>query len=354
MTTIKLLPVTQPIGTFYIGKMFTKTLLKISFVRRRNEINEGIQRNLDIGRANKISEYLEDPDATFPTPIILSVDSSTVDFEQNDDFCTLTFDENSNTQTAEIIDGQHRVEALKSKPDNIEELPVVVLFDLSQEEKAYIFSVINSNQKPVPKSYIYDLFELNTGRSPVKTCHTIIKLLNSDPSSPFYKRIKMLGKKNSQNETISQGSFVDSILKLITNNKDRDELDLKNNRSLEKNDRCVLRDLFIEEKDEIIYKILLNYFNAVKAVFPDEWSDTHKYVLTKTAGIGGLCKAFEYAYKMGIENSDLSQGFFRDLFFKSKNDFNVRNISIISKKYGSGESAQKLLKDDLIKSWQIG
>src|SRR3990167_9313965 len=64
---------------------------------------------------------------------------------------------------AQIIDGQHRLaglqEAIKEN-DKIGEQEILVTFciELTTKEAALIFVNINSEQKPVPKSLIYDLF----------------------------------------------------------------------------------------------------------------------------------------------------------------------------------------------------
>lgn len=69
------------------------------------------------------------------------------------------------------------------------------MFDLTDEEKAYVFSIINSKQTRVNPSIVYDLFSLAERRSPQKTCHEIARGINSNPDSPFYKKLKMLGKR---------------------------------------------------------------------------------------------------------------------------------------------------------------
>lgn len=353
--SILLFPVEQPIGTFYVGKIQTEDLLNIHYLRRRSTDELGIQRDLNDGRAIKISEYLNDPDATFPTSIIVSFQSEDVKFSKikNADFDVykLEFDDEKK-RLAEIIDGQHRIEGMLRNKITIKELPIVVLFDLTREEMAVIFSVINSNQRPVPKSYIYDLFDLYSGRSPLKTCHSIAKALNSDINSPFYMRMKMLGRKANENESISQGSFVFFLCSLISKDPDYDERAIKNDVDLEMGDNPpILRKWFINDKDEIIYKILFNYFDAVKEIFPDEWANSKESILTKTTGIGGLFKAFSYAYELGIKEKELTKEFFVRLFKSTSIFFAANNIVLRSVSFGSGEAAQKRLSKRFIESW---
>ncbi len=84
----------------------------------------------------------------------------------------LEYDERKNELTlevsprvAQIIDGQHRLEGLKEaiKNDSSKKklmLPTVLADDLSTERCAEIFVSINTEQKSVPKSLIYDLYGL--------------------------------------------------------------------------------------------------------------------------------------------------------------------------------------------------
>ena len=105
---IKVIEITQPIGTFFIGKIDSSDLIKSSYVRPRGD-NEGIQRQTSIKREMEIESYCKDPDATFPTPIILSVDSSFCKLKNNGTLIEYEDDK----YIFEIIDGQHRVGGIK-------------------------------------------------------------------------------------------------------------------------------------------------------------------------------------------------------------------------------------------------
>ena len=74
---IMLMEINQPIGSFYIGKISSEDLIKISkVIPRKNNI--GTQRQLQEMRVKEIAKYCDDPDATFPTPIVLSIRSEDV------------------------------------------------------------------------------------------------------------------------------------------------------------------------------------------------------------------------------------------------------------------------------------
>jgi len=342
--SIVVLELTQPIGSFYLGKIDSDILIRITKTVRRN-LNNGIQRELSGKRAKEISKYCEDPDAAFPTPIILAVAESDIEsmsaINGLKDFYEITFDDNC--AFAEILDGQHRVEGIKLAKAFQTDLPVVLMFDLTAEEKAYVFSTINSTQTKVDKSLIYDLFDLNRGRSPYKTCHEIARIMNSDSASPFFGRLKMLGKKSTPDAILSQGTFVNYLCKLISNTPQEDMINLKKNRKLKGSDHLVLRNYFIEERDDVILKLLTNYFSAVADVFPEEWNNTSKYILSKTTGYGALMKVFPHFYKRGSELRNLSHKFFVTEFMNVKSMLQSRGIELTSKDIPSGEQGQSTL-----------
>lgn len=346
---IRVFEMEQPIGAFYVGKIKSDVLINITKTVRRSE-NEGVQRELSGKRARDISKYCEDPDATFPTPIILAVNESDIkSFSENDHgIYKLSFDDDY--AFAEIIDGQHRIEGIKLAEDFVTDLLVVLMFDLTEEEKAYVFSTINSTQTKVDKSLIYDLFDLSQNRSPYKTCHEIARILNSDPDSPFYERLKMLGKKSKEGTTLSQGTFVNYLCRLISRNPQEDTIDLKKGRRLHGSPNLIFREYFINERDDIILKVLKNYFNAVAEVFPEEWENTSKYILAKTTGYGALLKILPYFYEKGVAVKKLSKEFFVEEFFKVKSGLEKQEIELTSACIPTGEHGQSYLAKQIKKS----
>lgn len=346
MIKIHMIELTQSVGTFYVGKIKSSSLINISKTIRRVE-NGGIQRELARNRVKEIVKYCEDPDAAFPTPIILNIREEDIvslkPFHGFRDLYELIIDDEK--EFAEILDGQHRVEGIKHARNFDVELMVVIMFDLTEEEKAYIFSTINSNQTKVDKSLIYDLFELSNTRSPYKTCHEIARIMNADINSPFYSKLKMLGKKSDKVAVLSQGTFVSYLCRLISNKPQQDMIDLKNGFEIKDDDRYVLRGYFKKKRDDIILKLLNNYFSAVANVFPEEWKDNREYILSKTTGYGALLKTFPSFYKKGLKNKKLTQEYFEIEFRKVKNFLRENNVRLISEEIPSGEQGQKKLAE---------
>lgn len=356
MKTIYLFEISQPIGSFYIGKMMSVDLLKIAESETRGK--KGIQRVLNSQRTQSISNYCKDPDAIFPTPIILAIESDE-DIEgdiQNPKFSLTSVDNSgvfkfaySDEIRASILDGQHRLFGIQKSGTNFE-LPVAIAFNLSEEQKAYIFSTINSNQKQVDKSLIYDLFELSTYRSPHKTAHYLARLFNYSSESPFYGRLKMLEKRTDYAQSLSQGTFVNYITGLlISNNPKQDMIDIKNNKKIKDNSKYPLRKYFIQDADDAIYKILLNYFSSVQEVFSEEWNDYNNYILSKSTGFGALIRAAKEIILIGEKNKSLDFSFFEKGMSEFKKVLENDNLKLTSLYFPSNHQQQVRLSKIIIK-----
>ncbi len=326
MANIKLnsLLVSQPIGEFYIGVIDAADLVSISFadVRRMSRDVEdylGIQRELKNNRVKEIKEYIDTLDATFPNSIIVAVKGKYVSFSNG--VMTLTFDDFEKSRIAKVLDGQHRLAGFDQSNmtyQNIdgEELPfqllVTVFVEADISTQAKVFAMVNQNQTKVNPSLVYDLESLSISRSPDKTAHQIAVLLNKTENSPFYRRIKRLGVKSFDidgkaigGEVLTQAAFVSNLVKLISPKpkEDRNLLLGKKKKFLsfgEKNfdylevrflKRCVFRECFVNEKDEIIAIVLSNFFSAVLELWPKEWdSENKESVLNKTVGFIALIR----------------------------------------------------------------
>lgn len=345
MIVLTLIEIEQPIGTFYFGKIKMSELKLIAEINRRNS-EKGTQRQLKDKKVDDIAYYCKDPDAIFPTPIILSISSDKLLKEKENGVYEIEISEQNK---AEIIDGQHRFEGIKKS--NLEDivLPIVVMFNLNDSEKAYIFSTINNNQAKVDKSLIYDLFGVAKDRSPYKTCHEIARMLNTNEQSPYCGKIKMLEKRQSENETLSQGTFVTHLLRLITSNANKDTVDSKNDEIINDNQNLVFRKYYKNNQDAVIAKILINYFQAAKEVFIQEWIDD-SYILTKTTGYSALIRALRILVPYGEQIGDLSKDLFKNIFIKVKNVLKNENVALTSEFFPSGAVGEKALADYITKA----
>lgn len=303
----------------------------------------GIQRPLDLRRVKEIAGYVNTVDACFPTGVILSVRGDCAVFHEDRKTLELSnhidLEEPERTvlyrQIAKVIDGQHRIEGLKAFSGSVFEVNVCIFVDIDIAEEGYIFSTVNLAQTKVNKSLAYDLYDLAKSKSPQKFCHNAAVALDQSEKSAFFKRIKRLGVATAGrfNETITQATFVESLLAYISRDpmKDRDiylrggtpaKASTADTRTL------IFRNMFIDNRDLEIVDVVWNYFDAVRATWPTAWdSDERGLILNKTNGFRALMRFLRPAY-LSVANSgavvtrDQFAGIFRRSTLKDK-DFNV-------------------------------
>lgn len=324
---LKALKVTQPIGDFFIAKIPAKDLVEISYSDIRSLSHErdietylGIQRPLNLTRAKEIKEYVKNIDASFPSAIILSIDGENINWD--DSTGVLEILNTNGDSPAKILDGQHRIagfmDVSTGKPIDelcyfIEdgekkdfELILTIFVGLDLTEQATIFATVNLKQTKVNKSLVYDLEAYANARSPQKTSHDITIILDNNEKSPFKDRIKRLGLKTGVNENISQATFVEELISLISDNPmiDRDTLLRKEKKSFSSfrnglkrtdySDDLIFRNYFIDNKDDEIIKVLFSFFLAVEKTWPLSWDVRNKIsILNKTVGLKALFKVLK-------------------------------------------------------------
>lgn len=317
--------VKQPVGSFYLARISCRDLIYITYAdirrieREESDVEKvlGIQRPLSKSRVKEIGAYVNTIDANFPTSIILAIDSFADDEAEEQEGQkprnvlynkgTRMLEIRRSENVAKILDGQHRIAGLKElKPENEPfELPVTIFVDADIEQQALIFATINKTQTKVNKSLVYDLYELAKNRSPEKTCHNIAIVLNHKEDSPFHNKIRILGTADdAARETLTQATFVEALLKYITDKpmKDRDFLKRNPTRKLPDIDPGEKRQLFLfdwfrNEEDPKIAKLMMNYFLAVQKRWPTAWNAPMDsgLVLNRTTGYLGLMKFFKDA-----------------------------------------------------------
>jgi DGQHR domain-containing protein len=375
---INCLEIEQPIGVFYVGKISWQDLLEISYSEKRRIIDEGknsetsyfgIQRELSDRRLKEISHYVTYKDATFPSSVVLAIPSVTKIDEEND-IVNVDFDKNNNklkirkdNKIAHIIDGQHRIFGLeKYKDDNPLlasslnfELLVSIFVDIDDDNQSMIFATINKAQTKVNKSLVYDLFELAKTKSPQRTAHNVVKLLDERIDSPLSGMINRLGKANDPlRETITQATLAENFMKYISQDPMKDRDILKRGKKLNRIDDRELkirffRNWFIDNEDEKIAEVIWNYFSAIKKHWPLSWGTS---ILTKSTGIIAFLKFLSPVInKIGI-NKVVSEDEFYDIISKIeiKDGLGIES-NFNTQKYIPGAKGQSdLYKELMIKS----
>ncbi|GIK21735.1 MAG: hypothetical protein BroJett005_11490 [Ignavibacteriota bacterium] len=347
---LRLIEVKQKGNVFYISNIPAKYLLQIYTVRpakydlvkhsefansfpdendyyqhlinedKKKLDNKDFQRDPSDSRIKQISEFLtEEEYAFFPNSIIancelindydefnIDVNNNLEDLNNIGEFpknLSFLFMESSNIyiviplieNSILVIDGQHRLKGLekvnKAIIDNYDLiLTIIVGYDRSVIAKQ--FYTINFEQKPVNKSILYQLTgEFTREINEISFLHNVVKMLNEIDNSPFYKRIKMLGKIPSttaeadrKKMSISQAFLVDYLLKHISQ-KNLNGLYLP-----------VFLFYYIEQERHILFiKFLARYFKAIKNIKSD-WNNPDLSVLSKGMGVGALIKILHFIF----------------------------------------------------------
>lgn len=305
--------------------------------KKKTMDSKGFQRVLDPRRVKEIAKFLDTEEYPFfPNSIIATLDLASY-LKHEDDEDEGLFDKKLNENrefsilkekddTFEIyltrrknsiliIDGQHRLEGLKEAGaiKNDYDLLVSFLLDYDRSVIAKQFYTINYSQKSVNKSVLYHLTgEFSQDLDEITFLHEVVKLLNENDRSPFFKRIKMLGsapkhldKEVRKRMTLSQAFLIDYLIYSIKNRKANSVI------------QPIFKYYYDERKYDIV-RFLISYFTAIKKVFP-EWDDPENSILSKTIGVGALLKVLNFL--------------FLKIFFDEGLDNNPKKISTIKSNF---------------------
>ncbi|MDQ8182443.1 DGQHR domain-containing protein [Pelagicoccus sp. SDUM812005] len=261
----------------YTFSLKVSQLLKISYVSVRGVDKEegAVQRVLSARRIADIKNYILDGNLFFNS-FILNWNNKDITPNIYSDHIELPLIDSS----AQVIDGQHRLAGLEAAVEEntkIGDTSVIVTLclNLTTKEAAKIFLNINTEQKPVPKSLIYDLFGevVNDEEHAINRSTDIARQLNEDPNSPFYRLIKFPGSPRGVG-VIELSTFVSSI-------KD----DLLPNGAFSK---VKIRELSLQKQ------ALENFFLAIKNSYEkkDLWDTKSKNPFLRAAGFNGAIDFF--------------------------------------------------------------
>lgn len=185
----------------YTFAMKIRDILKIQYVavRGRSEEEGAVQRVLNKRRVLQVRDFVLNGNSFFNTFILnWTCEDVKPEIKNIDNADVISFPVLD--KAAQVIDGQHRLsgieEAIKHDNDiSDQEVLVSLCINLSTSEAANIFLNINSEQKPVPKSLIYDLFGevYDSENLPINRANDIAQELNANEGSPYFQMIQFPG-----------------------------------------------------------------------------------------------------------------------------------------------------------------
>jgi len=267
--------------------MKVKDVLAIAYVavRGRNDEVGAVQRVLSSYRVKQIREYVLQGKNFFNT-FILNWNEEKHQIKFNDGKIEIPI----LPASAQVIDGQHRLGGLEAAMEidpSIGNRTLLVSFTigLTTKEAAQIFLNINTEQKPVPKSLIYDLFGIveSDREHAINRAKDIATELNENEDSPYYKLVKYPGAPTGYG-IVDLSSFITTLKNYLKPNG------LFFNYNITDLDR---------QKT-----IFLNYFTAIKYFYDQKemWSLKSKNPFLQSAGVVAAIEFF--AEKLLLKCSD--------------------------------------------------
>ena len=313
----------------YTFALPVKYLILLSYVAVRGKDKEegAVQRVLNRQRIASIKDYVLGG-TMFVNTFVLNWNNEDLEPKITDKSIKIPLIDSA----AQLIDGQHRLagieEAIKEKPELGEEVVLVTLaIGLKTKAAATIFLNINTEQRPAPRSLIYDLYGVADDEKnfSITRANDLAHALNDDLESPFYNLVKLPGMPRGKGR-IDLSTIVSTIKDYV----DKDGVFARNN----------IKELDMQKA------ILINYFNALKyyAERDGVWGDKAQNVILQAAGFVGSMEFFsERVISKCVEMRNFKEQFIRTLFDFSRLNF----ISYIDIKSLDGKTARKTVKDRL-------
>lgn len=258
--------------TVYNLTMRVRDVLHISYVavRGKDEEEGAVQRLLSRKRIQSIKTFVLEGNMFFNTFIL-----NWTNKDVKPAFADGAMEVPIVPSAAQVIDGQHRLEGLKEAIKENEkigdqEILVSLCIGLTTREAALIFVNINSEQKPVPKSLIYDLFgEIEDDQNhAINRANDIAEELHDNIESPYYGAVKFPGKPRGVG-IIDLSAIVNSL-----------------KRHLDKTGVFASYNLTNLQNQKLV---ILNYFNAIRYYYEREdlWDNKSKNPFLTNAGFIG-------------------------------------------------------------------
>jgi len=244
----------------------------------------GTQRDLSPKHAKDAYDYVKTNELGFwPEVFLCARDPSAISFKafspngkHGELFIDMAKVENGLTApkiAISRVDGNHRLHyadgATKGYPMLEKQVSFCLAYGLKLDEEISLFRDINNNQKRMNTSHL-DKIEVQL--SPEEKLQRenpalyIAQELGRDKDSPLYERIYAGGKKGAASlvplRTLRTG--IEYMLSRPTKLTALPGADAR-------------------------YKVIRNYFEAVKKWVPDSWSDPQKYLVLRGAGLWGIC-----------------------------------------------------------------
>jgi DGQHR domain-containing protein len=267
---VPLISVKQHTKSFFLTSLSAEDLVRITYVARRgiDEETGAVQRVLNQSRITAISDFVL-AGGVFPTSVVLNwTDAATQPRIKNKQLIVPNV-----PRTAQIIDGQHRIVGLSTAIAKKRSLakflvPVSLYIALTTKECADIFLSINTEQKPVHRSLVFDLYKLASDYivdPAALRAGDLAREMNEQSSSPYAGFIKFPGASAGQ-KGLALSTVVSAVKPLVE-------------------DKGVFEQVGLKEL-QMQTQFLINFFNVMRNAYGMEW-ESPSNVFRSAAGFVG-------------------------------------------------------------------
>lgn len=271
-TTFPFLAVNQRGKEFILTRLPAGLLTRVSYAAVRGVDQEpgAVQRVLNSRRINSVKTFTL-AGGDYPNVIVLNwVEKNHPIIRSNG-----RIEIPDMPRAAQLIDGQHRVAGLTAAIEedrSLENLqiPVAIYEGLDTATCANIFLSINTEQKPVPRSLVFDLYGVADETivdSAAARATDIARHLNDEPSSPYAGQIKLPGSPRRKGG-IALSTAVTAIKPLVDEKGDLEQMGMT---SL-----------------EMQTKVIGNFFSALRSRYDRSWDDTSNAFMYAAGFMGAI------------------------------------------------------------------
>jgi DGQHR domain-containing protein len=242
----------------------------------------GTQRDLIPAHARKAYEYVKNRDLGFwPEVFLCARKKDVVTFypatEEMPDLGILEIDVDAVKAGPGIaisrVDGNHRLYYADGGEGGYSRIEKIVSFclayDLTREEEIQLFKDINDNQRPMNTSHLDKIEIMLTPEEQLKKRNPelyIAQRLSRDSASPFHGRVFEGGRKPVGADVPLRG-LKTGIEYMLSRSTQLPHLD----------------------DAEAQYRVIRNYFEAVKKWQPKAWSTPKEYIMLRGSGLWAIC-----------------------------------------------------------------
>lgn len=301
---VRAIPFKQHGTTMYNAVLTAKDLstqTKVDVWHPTNE--EGYQRDVSLPRAKKFGNYITTEDS--PPAILANIreaDKDAIKYENG----KLEIPENVFLW---LVDGQHRVAGLREllttsgeKYQDIE-MPVVIMVGQSVYNEAKQFVIVNNSQKRIRTDLGERFLQkrvkvegrdnlVNKGIRNIEWTPTAIEIvdqLNNDDHSVWHNLIRLPNEPKGLT-IVSQKAFSDSLKPLLKEDGK-----------------------YFHRNASHVTPILNRYWEAIREIYPEPFTEPEKYVMLKTTGVVTLHAILPRIVQMTGNDSPQKSDFVRIL-----------------------------------------